>query len=719
MFAHIVVDAGSGVAPARSTTGQFSWSYNTGHDRLVRMPHCYFLFPSHEGLVPNPFPINDPLFRMSQFAIRVLRGSAEDGGQSPGMDAEVATPEPSESDPVPGEKRNHEALYKQWRRKAYWVSLEACSIAFAELVSRTLISEPPSETHWDFSAFEAAHRALAVVFYIHYEALRSRPYYGWKKEMEALLTDWLAVAKDIWRSRVLDPECHDLMQPPREDHWNVPQAATFLQEQLWIYPPDMREPPPDLEETLSHPANFGALYSDEIKLWIEGAFRRFTDEQQIADVDKPEAAGEVASASEGRPRVAAPATSTPPRENTKALRSKYRFQIALSFPGEARARVQHVAELLGHSIPKETILYDRWLTSELARPNLDVYLTELYKKDSLLLVFFLSGDYARKEWCGLEWRIMRDLVKQKQEHRLMPLRLDDSEILGFHSIDGYLDIRDLSDTEVANAILERLASLTEARFSRPPISEPGETPDEEIPDAPEYWQQRRLLGPSPVLEKIQQRPRWCIWVRPTDFKRARFRDLEQCRRFMCSFASRGRLRYPRFAEDKVEQGTDWVACETEDNGKHHSYLERWVLFRSAQFVQNLALDDQAQLGERTHVLEVLDRVTVAFEFAAVLAKEGVLPGKAAVTFSFFDVDGRQLTWPKDNFGDENHVDSDSWSEDREFAIRRIVKADRLAAEARSFALNAAMVIYSAFRWYRPPKALLKSEQARRFGPVAL
>jgi hypothetical protein len=121
--------------------------------------------------------------------------------------------------------------------------------------------------------------------------------------------------------------------------------------------------------------------------------------------------------------------SAPHEETVAALSSQFRFQIALSFPGEARQRVQRIAELLSGSVPKAAVLYDKWLSAELARPGLDVYLTSLYKSHSLLLVFFLCGDYAKKEWCGLEWRIGRDLIKQKQEHRLMTLRLDDAEIL--------------------------------------------------------------------------------------------------------------------------------------------------------------------------------------------------------------------------------------------------------------------------------------------------
>lgn len=410
---------------------------------------------------------------------------------------------------------------------------------------------------------------------------------------------------------------------------------------------------------------------------------------------------------------------TPILRNTKPLPSSQRFQIALSFPGESRARVQQIADNLTVSVPKESILYDRWLQSELARPNLDIYLTDLYKKDSLLLVFFLSGHYGQKEWCGLEWRVARDLLKQKQDQRLMPLRLDDAEIPGLHSIDGYLDIRDLSDAQVTNAILERLATLSGVqRFPPVPATAPEGPVENDIPDAPEYGNQRRMLGPTPIFTEIQQRPRWCIWVRPAEFKRARFRDLDQCANFMRSF-SRERNRYPVFFEDSLERGDEWIACEREDESERHSYLQRWVLFRSAQFVQNLALERRVERGDRMHAIEILDRVTVAYECAAAMAKARVLSRSAALTFSFCNVDGRQLTWPKDIAGCENHVDPDSWCEDPEFEISRIVKADRLLVDGHALALDTAMAIYSGFRWSNPPKTLLQSQQLQRFDQMIL
>src|ERR1039458_3984334 len=124
---------------------------------------------------------------------------------------------------------------------------------------------------------------------------------------------------------------------------------------------------------------------------------------------------------------------------------QFRFQVALSFPGEYRARVEKIARMLADKLGQSNVLYDEWYRAEFARPNLNVYLPTLYSEQSLLLVFFLGAAYAEKEWCGLEWRAGLDLLKRKEEDRLMLLRIDRADIPGLYSIDGYLDISTMPD----------------------------------------------------------------------------------------------------------------------------------------------------------------------------------------------------------------------------------------------------------------------------------
>ena len=96
------------------------------------------------------------------------------------------------------------------------------------------------------------------------------------------------------------------------------------------------------------------------------------------------------------------------RQLTQAAEAR-RFRVALSFPGEHRARVEKIAEELVAKLGWEKVLYDGWYAEEFARVNVDTYLTRLYHDKSDL-----------------------------------------------YSIDGYLDIRNMADGDVAVAILSRI-----------------------------------------------------------------------------------------------------------------------------------------------------------------------------------------------------------------------------------------------------------------------
>jgi tetratricopeptide (TPR) repeat protein len=136
-----------------------------------------------------------------------------------------------------------------------------------------------------------------------------------------------------------------------------------------------------------------------------------------------------------------------------------RFRVALSFPGEHRGRVEKIAEALAGRLGRDAILYDKWHRGEFARPALGVYLPDLYRHESDLLVFFFCKEYAKKPWCGLEWRAALDLIAHQQYDQLMLLRVDDidiAEIPGLYSIDGCLDVGDMTDDAVAVEILSRL-----------------------------------------------------------------------------------------------------------------------------------------------------------------------------------------------------------------------------------------------------------------------
>lgn len=132
------------------------------------------------------------------------------------------------------------------------------------------------------------------------------------------------------------------------------------------------------------------------------------------------------------------------------------FKVAMSFPGENRDFVDEVVNTLRPVLGPDAVFYDYDYQAQLARPNLDTLLQDTYRKRSDLIVVFLCKEYANKQWCGLEWRAIRDIIKSKEDDRLMFVRFDDTPVDGVFSIDGYIDGRVFSAKEVANFIVSRL-----------------------------------------------------------------------------------------------------------------------------------------------------------------------------------------------------------------------------------------------------------------------
>jgi len=144
------------------------------------------------------------------------------------------------------------------------------------------------------------------------------------------------------------------------------------------------------------------------------------------------------------------------KQNRLCLSSPKRFDVALSFPGEHRERVSDIADKLTHILGKDRVFYDRYYEAELARPNLDTYLQKIYHDDSELIVVFLCAQYRNKQWCGLEWRAIRDLLKQRRSADIMLMRFDATRIPGLFSIDGYIDIKERNVTDIIKLIIQRL-----------------------------------------------------------------------------------------------------------------------------------------------------------------------------------------------------------------------------------------------------------------------
>jgi hypothetical protein len=136
------------------------------------------------------------------------------------------------------------------------------------------------------------------------------------------------------------------------------------------------------------------------------------------------------------------------------------FDVGLSFPGEARGLVEAVAQRLEHAIGPDRYFYDNNYIAQLARPNLDVLLQEVYRHRSRLVVVFIGQAYQAKDWCGIEWRAIREIIAERRDAgRIMFVRVDDGEVDGVFKTDGYVDARRHDPDALAAMIAERAQML--------------------------------------------------------------------------------------------------------------------------------------------------------------------------------------------------------------------------------------------------------------------
>jgi hypothetical protein len=138
------------------------------------------------------------------------------------------------------------------------------------------------------------------------------------------------------------------------------------------------------------------------------------------------------------------------------IKNPSRFKVALSFPVKKRDFVKGVADELCEIYSKDAVFFYENYLEELARPNLDLYLQKIYSSDSQLIVVFLCEAYEKGEWCGLEWRVIREMIKNKRGSNIMLMRFDDTEIPGLLELDGFINLSAYSPEIAADLIRKRI-----------------------------------------------------------------------------------------------------------------------------------------------------------------------------------------------------------------------------------------------------------------------
>ncbi|WP_343679502.1 toll/interleukin-1 receptor domain-containing protein [Chryseobacterium arthrosphaerae] len=138
------------------------------------------------------------------------------------------------------------------------------------------------------------------------------------------------------------------------------------------------------------------------------------------------------------------------------------YDVVLSFAGEDRKYVEKTAKYLKNNGIK--VFYDNYESVSLWGKDLYQHLDNIYQRKGKYAVIFISKAYSTKLWTNHELKSAQARAFIENEEYILPVRFDETEISGINKTVGYLSLKDLTPTQLAKKIIEKLGEIEPEEF---------------------------------------------------------------------------------------------------------------------------------------------------------------------------------------------------------------------------------------------------------------
>ena len=138
----------------------------------------------------------------------------------------------------------------------------------------------------------------------------------------------------------------------------------------------------------------------------------------------------------------------------KVRKTRFPWDVALSFDGEQRGIVEQFRELL--NAKGYTVFYDFDQQHQLWGQNLKVKLADVYANDAQFMVVFLSKAYPEKDWPTFEMEIGKEARGKRTSEYLLPITVDDVQIVGLSDNVAFMDLRTRSLESIAETLVKKI-----------------------------------------------------------------------------------------------------------------------------------------------------------------------------------------------------------------------------------------------------------------------
>ena len=137
---------------------------------------------------------------------------------------------------------------------------------------------------------------------------------------------------------------------------------------------------------------------------------------------------------------------------------RFEYDVAISFAGEDR----EIAEELANRLHREgvRVFYDDFYRHDLWGKELHEYFQEVFGPKTKFAILLISQHYPIKDWTDFEFSVMIEEAKKRETEFILPVRLDDTKIVGLHGTVGYLDYRIVGIGGIVECMLRKLSSIS-------------------------------------------------------------------------------------------------------------------------------------------------------------------------------------------------------------------------------------------------------------------
>jgi len=145
-------------------------------------------------------------------------------------------------------------------------------------------------------------------------------------------------------------------------------------------------------------------------------------------------------------------------------RQPYEYDVALSFAGEERRYAETLAEILRAA--GLSVFYDKHHEVTLWGKDQREF-ERIYGPASRFVAPFISEHYVRKDWPRFEFDTARREERNRSSHSILPIRVDNSRLVGLDDSRVYLSLSEHSIEEIAACLIEKCKEADAAPIRQP------------------------------------------------------------------------------------------------------------------------------------------------------------------------------------------------------------------------------------------------------------